>query len=133
MIEQFLFLRSATSLSRNWDDKNMRSLLTSLSRATTLSTKSFQKGLHQQQQNLSIFDSVCLRCRRQQLQFLQRQQRNFNVGSRRLHQQPADDPQWISPIDRPSQIVRVGRRHGPGLILLGKPPPPPSSTYKPLA
>lgn len=101
----------------------MRPLLASLSKATKFSSRSLQKGLHiQQQQNLSIFDSVCLRCR-QQLQFRQRQQRNFNTGSRRLHQQPADDPQWVSPIDRPSQIVRVGRRHGPGLILLGTPLP----------
>lgn len=99
--------------------QKMRPLLSSLSRATTFPKIALQKGLHQQQQGLSIFDSVCLRCRRQQLQFRQRQQRNFNAGSRRLHQQPADDPQWVSPIDRPSQIVRVGRRHGPGLILLG--------------
>ncbi|EED13913.1 COX1 assembly protein Shy1, putative [Talaromyces stipitatus ATCC 10500] len=100
----------------------MRPLFSSLSRATAYSSKSLQRGAQQQSQNSSIFDSVCLRCRRQQLQFLQfrqRQQRHFNTGNgRHLYQQPADDPQWVSPIDRPSQIVRVGRRHGPGLILL---------------
>ncbi|GAM43772.1 hypothetical protein TCE0_060r18856 [Talaromyces pinophilus] len=83
----------------------MRPLLSRLSRATPFPKTAIQKGVQQPQQNQSIFDS-------------RQQQRNFNAGSRRLHQQPADDPQWVSPIDRPSQIVRVGRRHGPGLILL---------------
>lgn len=97
----------------------MRPLFSSLARATAFPKAALQKGIQQQHQTLSIFDSVCLRCRRQQLQFRPQQQRNFSSGSRRLYQQPADDPQWVSPIDRPSQIVRVGRRHGPGLILLG--------------
>ncbi|KKA17070.1 COX1 assembly protein Shy1 [Rasamsonia emersonii CBS 393.64] len=52
-----------------------------------------------------IPDSVCAKCRRQQIR--------FNSG-----RQLADDPQWVSPIDQPAQIVRVGKRHGPGLIIL---------------
>ncbi|KND92867.1 Cytochrome oxidase assembly protein shy1 [Tolypocladium ophioglossoides CBS 100239] len=32
--------------------------------------------------------------------------------------QPVDDPNFISILDAPPQIVRAGRRHGPGLILL---------------
>lgn len=58
--------------------------------------------------NPSIFDSVCVRCRRQQIR--------FNSGGRQL----ADDPRWVSVIDNPAKIVRTGRKHGgPGLILLG--------------
>ncbi|KAL1998606.1 hypothetical protein VTN02DRAFT_5910 [Thermoascus thermophilus] len=30
----------------------------------------------------------------------------------------ADDPRWISVVDHPSQIVRTGQKHGPGLIIL---------------
>lgn len=37
--------------------------------------------------------------------------------------QPVDDPNFVSILDAPPQIVRAGRRHGPGLILLGSPPP----------
>ncbi|PNY24424.1 Cytochrome oxidase assembly protein shy1 [Tolypocladium capitatum] len=33
--------------------------------------------------------------------------------------QPVDDPDFVSILDAPPQIVRAGRRHGPGLILLG--------------
>ncbi|KAJ9210699.1 hypothetical protein DTO166G4_7659 [Paecilomyces variotii] len=32
--------------------------------------------------------------------------------------QLADDPRWISVVDNPSRIVRTGRKHGPGLIIL---------------
>lgn len=30
----------------------------------------------------------------------------------------ADDPRWVSMVDQPPQIVRVGQKHGPGLIIL---------------
>lgn len=53
-------------------------------------------------------DSICARCRRQQMQV-----RFFNG------QQMGDDPRWISVVDQPAQIVRTGRKHGPGLIILG--------------
>lgn len=32
---------------------------------------------------------------------------------------PAEDPDFISIVDKPPNIVRSGRRHGPGLIVLG--------------
>ncbi|KAL2816902.1 SURF1 family-domain-containing protein [Aspergillus granulosus] len=52
-------------------------------------------------------DSICARCRRQQMQV-----RFFNG------QQMGDDPRWLSVVDHPAQIVRTGRKHGPGLIIL---------------
>jgi hypothetical protein len=38
----------------------------------------------------------------------------FNSG-----RQLVDDPNWISAIDQPAKLVRVGRKHGPGIIILG--------------
>ncbi|KAL4997619.1 SURF1 family-domain-containing protein [Aspergillus recurvatus] len=55
----------------------------------------------------SKLDSVCARCRRQQMQV-----RYFNG------QQMGEDPRWLSVVDHPAQIVRTGRKHGPGLIIL---------------
>ncbi|CEL07788.1 Putative Mitochondrial protein Surfeit 1/SURF1/SHY1 [Aspergillus calidoustus] len=52
-------------------------------------------------------DSICTRCRRQQMQV-----RFFNG------QQVGDDQRWLSVVDHPAQIVRTGRKHGPGLIIL---------------
>jgi len=49
---------------------------------------------------------LCLRCRRQQLR----------LSSNR---QLADDARWVSVVDNPPQIVRTGKKHGPGLIILG--------------
>lgn len=34
--------------------------------------------------------------------------------------QAADDPNFLSILDNPPNIVRSGKRHGPGLIVLGK-------------
>lgn len=51
--------------------------------------------------------NICARCR------LKGQVR-FNSG-----RQLADDPNWISAIDQPPKLVRVGRKHGPGIIILG--------------
>ncbi|KAI1959528.1 surf-like protein [Ophidiomyces ophidiicola] len=48
--------------------------------------------------------SGCWRQRRQQLRF--------------AHNNPADDPNWISVADAPSKLVRTGQKHGPGLIIL---------------
>lgn len=36
--------------------------------------------------------------------------------------QAADDPNFTSIIDNPPNLIRTGRRHGPGLIILGKSP-----------
>ncbi|BCS22921.1 cytochrome oxidase assembly protein SHY1 [Aspergillus puulaauensis] len=52
-------------------------------------------------------DSICARCRRQQTQV-----RFFNG------QQMGDDQRWLSVVDHPAQVVRTGRKHGPGLIIL---------------
>ncbi|EDN03323.1 conserved hypothetical protein [Histoplasma mississippiense (nom. inval.)] len=49
-------------------------------------------------------DSICARCwRKQQVRFAH---------------QPADDPSWMSVVDNPSKLVKTGKRHGPGLIIL---------------
>ena len=32
---------------------------------------------------------------------------------------PADGPDFMSVVDHPPSLVRSGRRHGPGLIVLG--------------
>ncbi|KAI5287841.1 Surfeit locus protein 1 [Ascosphaera aggregata] len=37
---------------------------------------------------------------------------------RRGVKQLADDPAWSSPIDNPPQLIRTGRKHGPGLFFL---------------
>jgi surfeit locus 1 family protein len=40
-------------------------------------------------------------------------------GSRRYaYSNPADDPNFTSIVDNPPQLVRSGKRHGPGLIIL---------------
>ncbi|KAH8703829.1 putative COX1 assembly protein Shy1 [Talaromyces proteolyticus] len=85
----------------------MKKPIAGLSQAANFSTRALHKS-----QGRSIFDSICQRCRRQQQQW---QQLRFNSSN---HRQLADDPQWVSPIDQPSKIIRVGRRHGPGIILL---------------
>lgn len=36
--------------------------------------------------------------------------------------QPADEPGFVSIVDNPPKLVRTGRRHGAGLILLGMKP-----------
>ncbi|KAL1995494.1 hypothetical protein VTN49DRAFT_1681 [Thermomyces lanuginosus] len=61
----------------------------------------------------SVNNSICARCRRQQLLQTQFQQLRFNSN-----RQLADDPRWISVVDHPAKIVRTGRKHGPGLIIL---------------
>lgn len=44
-------------------------------------------------------------------------------GQQQQHREPIDDPEFISIIDGPPQLVRAGKRHGPGLIILGMSPP----------
>ncbi|KAJ4416065.1 surf-like protein [Gnomoniopsis sp. IMI 355080] len=46
--------------------------------------------------------------------------RFFSQTFHRAHEprQPADDPNFTSILDNPSTLVRTGRRHGPGLIIL---------------
>ncbi|TGO45242.1 hypothetical protein BOTNAR_0686g00060 [Botryotinia narcissicola] len=40
------------------------------------------------------------------------------AGTRVMSRQAADDPNFTSIIDNPPNLVRTGRRHGPGLIIL---------------
>lgn len=45
--------------------------------------------------------------------------RPFSQSARRHDRpQPADDPNFTSILDNPPNLVRAGRRHGPGLIIL---------------
>lgn len=54
------------------------------------------------------------------LRFTARRPLSSSPGDRspQQQQQPADDPNWTSVIDNPPELVRSGRRHGPGLIIL---------------
>lgn len=47
----------------------------------------------------------------------------------RRARQPADDPGFTSIVDNPPELVRTGRRHGPGLIILGNHSPLSLSLY----
>ncbi|KAI1366635.1 SURF1 family-domain-containing protein [Xylaria arbuscula] len=48
-----------------------------------------------------------------------RQRRPFtHTTPRPAAQQPGDDPNFTSILDNPPELVRAGRRHGPGLIIL---------------
>ncbi|ORY60512.1 SURF1 family-domain-containing protein [Pseudomassariella vexata] len=47
------------------------------------------------------------------------QHRTFShIRPRANHPPPAEDPNFTSILDNPPQLVRAGRRHGPGLIIL---------------
>jgi surfeit locus 1 family protein len=37
----------------------------------------------------------------------------------RPNRQAADTPEFVSIADAPPKLVRAGKRHGPGLIILG--------------
>lgn len=39
---------------------------------------------------------------------------------RRLAHNPADNPDFLSVVDNPPNLVKSGGRHGPGLIILGR-------------
>lgn len=98
----------------------MRSLLSVLSRTGTRTTplrpaSSILRTALNRTGTAAGPDSLCTRCLRRtnnttQLRFYNNNQ--FN-----------DDQRWLSVVDAPSQVVRTGRKHGPGLILLGAPYP----------
>ncbi|RDW63838.1 hypothetical protein BP5796_10340 [Coleophoma crateriformis] len=46
--------------------------------------------------------------------------RHISASARRSRPapQPADDPNFMSIVDNPATLVRTGRKHGPGLIIL---------------
>jgi hypothetical protein len=45
--------------------------------------------------------------------------RRISQSIRRAKAEPADDPNFMSIVDNPPNLVRAGKRHGPGLIVLG--------------
>jgi hypothetical protein len=45
--------------------------------------------------------------------------RHISQTARRRSKQAADDPNFMSIVDNPPNLIRTGRRHGPGLIVLG--------------
>lgn len=47
------------------------------------------------------------------------QQRRFQSTQQTPGPQPGDDPSFSSIVDQPAQLVKTGRKHGPGLIILG--------------
>ncbi|KAL1959601.1 hypothetical protein VTO42DRAFT_1636 [Malbranchea cinnamomea] len=65
--------------------------------ATLFTPRTFQRGAGKVQ-------SICAQCRKMQVRF--------------AHNPAEDDPNWISVADHPPQLVRTGRKHGPGLIIL---------------
>ncbi|PWY79433.1 COX1 assembly protein Shy1 [Aspergillus sclerotioniger CBS 115572] len=83
----------------------MRSLLSVLNRTAT--TTPAWRPASSILRTSRLSDSLCTRCllRRQQLRF-------YN------NNQFSDDQRWLSVVDHPSQVVRTGRKHGPGLIIL---------------
>ncbi|BCS05060.1 cytochrome oxidase assembly protein SHY1 [Aspergillus luchuensis] len=93
----------------------MRSLLSVLSRTGTRTTplrpaSSILRTALNRNGTAAGPDSLCTRCLRRtnnttQLRFYNNNQ--FN-----------DDQRWLSVVDAPSQVVRTGRKHGPGLIIL---------------
>ncbi|PMD14345.1 COX1 assembly protein-like protein Shy1 [Hyaloscypha hepaticicola] len=44
--------------------------------------------------------------------------RHISQSTRRAKAEPADDPNFMSIVDNPPNLVRAGKRHGPGLIVL---------------
>lgn len=98
--------------------KTMRSILSVLHRTNALkpwqlpARTTFRSG-GGPRMGSSKFDSICARCRQQQ------QTTQIRFSSNRNNGQMGDDARWLSVVDHPAQVVRVGRKHGPGLIILG--------------
>lgn len=83
----------------------MRSIFSVLNRTTATAWQPPTRTLRSPRTALKL-DSICARCRQHQIRY---------SSNRQL----ADDPRWISVVDHPAQVVRAGRKHGPGLIILG--------------
>ena len=66
----------------------------------------------------TIFDGIQQTIRYRSATFYQRKSRSILLR-RRVHN-AADDPNFVSVVDNPPRLVRSGRKHGSGLILLGK-------------
>ncbi|MCJ1358808.1 MAG: surf-like protein [Icmadophila ericetorum] len=63
------------------------------------------------------FSSAAAGCRRFLFSKVRRWPKNINRPVRFLHN-PADSPDFKSIVDNPPNLVRSGKRHGPGLIIL---------------
>lgn len=97
----------STQLKDCWQ-LTMRSIFSVLHRTATTSWHPPTRTLRTPRIAFSQPDpKICARCRQHQIRFSSN------------NQHPGDDARWLSVIDNPSQVVRVGRRHGPGLIILG--------------
>jgi hypothetical protein len=48
--------------------------------------------------------------------------RQLSYTSRRPARQAGDDPNFMSIVDNPPNLIRTGKRHGPGLMVLGLSP-----------
>lgn len=83
----------------------MRSIFSVLNRTAATAWRPPTRTLRSPRAALKL-DSICARCCQHQLRF---------SSNRQL----ADDPRWLSVVDHPAQVVRAGRKHGPGLIILG--------------
>lgn len=83
----------------------MRSIFSVLNRTAATAWQPPTRTLRSPRTALKL-DSICARCRQHQIRY---------SSNRQL----ADDPRWISVVDHPAQVVRAGRKHGPGLIILG--------------
>ncbi|KAK7541304.1 COX1 assembly protein-like protein Shy1 [Phyllosticta citricarpa] len=66
----------------------------------------------------------CPQCSLQRARFPRPQQRRYQSSNKSDNTnssgspQPADDPTFTSIVDQPATLVKTGRRHGPGLIIL---------------
>ena len=88
------------------DSIDMRSIFSVLNRTAITAWQPPTRTLRSPRAALKL-DSICARCRQHQIR--------FSSSNRQL----ADDPRWLSVVDHPAQVVRAGRKHGPGLIILG--------------
>ncbi|EKG11587.1 Surfeit locus 1 [Macrophomina phaseolina MS6] len=60
----------------------------------------------------------CPQCAQRPQQPRRTQQCRFQSTQQTPGPQPGDDPTFSSIVDQPAQLVKTGRRHGPGLIIL---------------
>lgn len=95
----------ASNVLQQQNQLTMRSIFSVLNRTATTAWQSPTRTLRSPPIALKM-DSICARCRQHQIRFSS-------------NKQLADDPRWISVVDHPAQVVRAGRKHGPGLIILG--------------
>ncbi|KZF20507.1 SURF1-domain-containing protein [Xylona heveae TC161] len=74
--------------------------------ASTLLTRTFRRSNHLASRTFLRNGLQCPKCGQ-----------GLAVQTRSIHS-PADDPSFTSIVDNPPNLVRSGRKHGPGLIIL---------------